>query len=114
VTDIVAPLDETALAAVIHDAMSSKTPIAIRGAGTRLGLGRPAQAARTLTTERLTGVTLLEPAELVVSARAGTPVAEVEQALGQAGQRLAFEPFDHRPLYGGTGAEPTILRPAGW
>ncbi|WP_245479821.1 FAD-binding protein, partial [Hansschlegelia zhihuaiae] len=57
--------------------------------------------------ERLTGVTLLEPAELVVSARAGTPVAEVEAALAAEGQRLAFEPFDHRALYGGAG-EPTI------
>lgn len=107
-TDLIAPSDEAALASAIHDAMSSRTPIAIRGAGTRSGLGRPVQAARTLTTERLTGVTLLEPAELVVSARAGTPVADVEAALAQAGQRLAFEPFDHRPLYGGNGAEPTI------
>lgn len=107
-TELIAPSDEIALVAAVHDAMSSKTPIAIRGGGTRSGLGRPVQAARTLTTERLTGVTLLEPAELVVSARAGTPVAEVEAALSQAGQRLAFEPFDHRPLYGGNGAEPTI------
>ncbi|MFC3694814.1 FAD-binding protein [Chenggangzhangella methanolivorans] len=107
-SDLVAPADEAGIASAIHEAMSSKTPIAIRGAGTRSGLGRPVQAARTVTTEKLTGVTLLEPAELVVSALAGTPVAEVEAALGQAGQRLAFEPFDHRPLYGGNGAEPTI------
>lgn len=106
-TDVVAPFDEAGIIATILDAVSSNSPIAIRGAGSRAGLGRPVQAARTVSTERLTGVTLLEPAELVVSARAGTPVAEVEAALGQRGQRLAFEPFDHRALYG-TAAEPTI------
>jgi glycolate oxidase FAD binding subunit len=107
VTDLVSPADEAEVAAAVHDAMSSRTPIAIRGGGSRAGLGRPVQAARTLSTERLTGVTLLEPAELVVSAKAGTPVVEVEAALASQGQRLAFEPFDHRAFYGGAG-EPTI------
>ncbi|HVI30025.1 FAD-binding protein [Hansschlegelia sp.] len=106
-SDVVSPLDEAGVGAIVLDAIERKAPLAIRGAGTRAGLGRPVQAARALSTERLTGVTLLEPSELVVSARAGTPVAEVEAALAEKGQRLAFEPFDHRPLYG-TSGEPTI------
>ncbi|GLK67228.1 FAD-binding protein [Hansschlegelia plantiphila] len=106
-TDIVAPLDEAGVEATIRAAIADQAPLAIRGSGTRSGLGRPAQAARTLTTERLSGITLLEPSELVVSAKAGTPVAEVEAALAEKGQRLAFEPFDHRALYG-TEGEPTI------
>ncbi len=106
-SDLIAPTDEAGVEAAVHDAMSSKTPIAVRGGGSRAGLGRPTQAARTLTTERLSGVTLLEPAELVASARAGTPVAAFEAELARAGQRLAFEPFDHRALYGST-AEPTV------
>jgi glycolate oxidase FAD binding subunit len=106
-TDLVAPLDEAGIEATIREAAGARTPIAIRGSGTRSGLGRPVQAATTLTTERLTGITLLEPAELVVSAKAGTPVAEVEAALAEHGQRLVFEPLDHRALYGTT-AEPTI------
>lgn len=105
--DVVAPLDETGIEATIREAAAAKTPILIRGGGTRSGLGRPVQAATTLSTERLVGVTLLEPAELVVSAKAGTPVAEVEAELARVGQRLAFEPFDHRPLYD-SGGEPTI------
>jgi glycolate oxidase FAD binding subunit len=105
--DIVAPLDEAGIEATIRAAVAAGEPLAIRGSGTRAGLGRPAQAACTVTTERLTGVTLLEPSELVVSARAGTPVAEVEAALAEKGQRFVFEPFDHRALYGTTG-EPTI------
>lgn len=106
-SNLISPSDERGVADAVHDAMSSRTPITIRGGGSRAGLGRPVQAARTLSTERLTGVTLLEPAELVVSAKAGTPVAAVEAALAEAGQRLAFEPFDHRALYRTT-AEPTI------
>jgi glycolate oxidase FAD binding subunit len=106
-TDVIAPLDEAGIEAAIHDAVAQKAPIVIRGAGTRSGLGRPVQAATTLTTERLTGITLIEPSELVVAARAGTPVAEVEAALAEKGQRLAFEPSDLRALYG-TSGEPTI------
>jgi glycolate oxidase FAD binding subunit len=92
---------------VIAEAAAAREALAVAGGGSRAGLGHPVSAARTLTTLKLAGITLYEPAELVLSARAGTPLAEVEGLLGQNGQRLAFEPMDHRPLYGGSG-EPTI------
>ena len=53
------------------------------------------------------GITRHEPGALTLVARAGTPVSEVEQVLFAAGQRLAFEPMDHRTLLGTEGA-PTI------
>jgi glycolate oxidase FAD binding subunit len=56
-----------------------------------------------LSTARLTGVTLYEPTELVISARAGTPLAEIQSLLAANRQRLAFEPIDHRGIYGVTG-----------
>ncbi|WP_245259752.1 FAD-binding protein [Methylopila sp. 73B] len=105
--ETVSPFDEAGIEATIREAADAKTPILVRGAGSRSGFGRPVQAALTLSTARLTGVTLLEPSELVVSAKAGTPVAEVEAELARVGQRLAFEPLDHRALYGTT-ADPTI------
>jgi glycolate oxidase FAD binding subunit len=58
------------------------------------------QAAHTLDLSRLAGVRLYEPEELVLSARAGTPLAEIEQLLAAKSQQLAFEPIDYGPLFG--------------
>jgi glycolate oxidase FAD binding subunit len=101
------PGDERELAAAIADAGAARSPLAVVGGGTRVGLGRPMQTAATLSTARLTGITLYEPTELVISARSGTPLAEVESLLASNRQRLAFEPPDHRGLYR-TSGEPTI------
>ena len=45
-------------------------------------------------------MTLYEPEELVLSARAGTPLAEIERLLAEHGQEFAFEPMDYGPLLG--------------
>jgi glycolate oxidase FAD binding subunit len=101
------PADEAELAAVVTEAAAKKTPLAVVGGGTRSGLGRPMQTAETLSTASLSGITLYEPSELVLSARAGTPLAEVEAALAARDQRLAFEPIDHKGVFGTLG-KPTI------
>jgi glycolate oxidase FAD binding subunit len=85
----------------------AEAPLEIAGGGTRRALGRPVQAAETLSTRGLTGVTLYEPGALTLVARAGTPLAEIEAALAAENQRLPFEPMDHRALLGSSG-EPTI------
>jgi glycolate oxidase FAD binding subunit len=101
------PTDERELAEAIADAAAKRTPLAIEGGGTRRDIGRPTQTAATLSTAALSGVTLYEPSELVISLRAGTPLAEVEALLARNRQRLAFEPIDHRALLSSTGT-PTI------
>ena len=101
------PRDEAELAACIAQARADRTPLAVTGGGTKAGLGRPSQAARTLCTAALTGVTLYEPSEMVIGARAGTPLAEVEAVLATGGQALTFEPIDYRTLLGTAGA-PTV------
>ena len=75
--------------------------IALEGCGTKAGIGCPFEADLVLSLARLSGVVDYEPTELVLTALAGTPVAEIETLLARHGQRLAFEPMDHGPLLGG-------------
>jgi glycolate oxidase FAD binding subunit len=91
----------------VSSAIAARTPLAIVGGGTRTGLGRPTQTQATLSSVGLTGITLYEPAEMVIGARAGTPLADVQKTLADRGQMLPFEPMDHRALFG-TSGEPTI------
>ncbi|MDF2119092.1 FAD-binding protein [Roseiarcaceae bacterium H3SJ34-1] len=102
-----APTSEAQAADIIRAARTARQTLSLEGGGTRAGFGRPVQTDETLSTRGLTGITLHEPAELVISARAGTPVAELEAALDAKGQMLPFEPMDHRAIYAGSG-EPTV------
>jgi glycolate oxidase FAD binding subunit len=99
------PASEGELAALIKGSQHPR--IRIVGGGTRAGLQMASTGDLTLTTRKLTGITLYEPAEMVIAARAGTPVADVEAALAERGQYLPFEPMDHRALLQSQG-EPTI------
>ncbi|MDO9441253.1 MAG: glycolate oxidase subunit GlcE [Beijerinckiaceae bacterium] len=105
--DIYEPASEQEACDMIRASRDARRSLEIRGGGTRSGLGRPVEAGAVISTRRLAGITLYEPAELVVSARAGTPLAVVEATLAEKGQMLPFEPADYRALYGSRG-EPTI------
>jgi len=99
---VLTPSDERDLAEAIAE---TRTPLRIVGGGTRpVGV---TEAGEVLSTADLTGIGLYEPGALTLVARAGTPLAEVEAALASEGQRLSFEPMDHRALLGTDGA-PTI------
>jgi glycolate oxidase FAD binding subunit len=76
------------------------------GGGSKRAIGRPVDGD-VLDLRALTGIVAYEPAELVLTARAATPLAEVERALASAGQRLAFEPPRLGTLLG-VPAEPTL------
>ena len=80
-------------------------PLRVIGGGTRT-IGRPV-VGEVISIAGLRGLELYEPGSLTIVVRAGTPVAEVEAMLAAQGQRLPFEPMDHRVLLG-TQGEPTI------
>jgi glycolate oxidase FAD binding subunit len=101
---VVTPASEQEVVDIVRDLTS---PVSIVGSGTRAGLGRPIEAADVLSTRALDGIAFYEPAEMMMSVRAGTPVPVVEQALEARGQMLPFEPADHRRLYG-TDGTPTF------
>ena len=89
-------------------AVAEESPLEILGHGSKRGIGRPLQTEHTLDLSKLTGVTLYEPEELVLSAKAGTSLAEIEKLLAENGQQLAFEPMDYGPLLGGEPGRGTI------
>jgi glycolate oxidase FAD binding subunit len=101
------PASEGEACDLVAEAKAARRPLAIEGGGTKAAIGRPAQSEATLSARGLSGITLYEPAELVIGARAGTPLAEIEAVLAAKGQQLTFEPMDHRGLLGSIG-EPTI------
>ncbi|MFZ2123251.1 MAG: glycolate oxidase subunit GlcE [Rhodoferax sp.] len=75
----------------INTAAAQRTPLRIRGGGSKDFYGEAPQG-ELLDTKAYHGILSYEPSELVVTVRAGTPLAELEAALAEKGQCLAFEP----------------------
>jgi glycolate oxidase FAD binding subunit len=101
----IAPADEAGLAEVIREAAERREPLTVEGFGSKAAMLRPVQSARTLSTRNLSGITLHSPRELIISARAGTPLAEIEAALAEQNQQLTAEPPDLSGLLGGASAQ---------
>lgn len=101
------PHTETDAAYVIRNAAAQGTRLALCGGNSRSGFGNPVEGAEAMSSRGLSGIVDYEPAEMVLTAKAGTPVAEIEAALGANRQMMAFEPMDHRGIMG-TSGEPTI------
>jgi glycolate oxidase FAD binding subunit len=83
-------------------AAAEKIALAVEGGGSKRALGRATNTERTLDVGAISGIVAYQPEELVVTARAGTPLAELEAALAERHQCLAFEPGDWSGLLGGT------------
>jgi len=90
----VAPADLCELRDAIGEALAAEEPLELIAGATKRGLGRPLQLPRTLDLSRLVGICDYQPSELVLTARAATPLDEIESALAPAQQMLAFEPPD--------------------
>ena len=107
-TDTLKPRDTKEVEDALCWALDQDKPLEIVGAGSKRAVGRPSQTDMTLDISSITGVTLYEPEELVLSARAGTPIAEIETLVASKNQMLAFEPTDFGPMLGGAAGQGTI------
>jgi glycolate oxidase FAD binding subunit len=107
-TSALKPRDAKEVEAAIQWAAAEGKALEVIGAGSKRGIGRPSQSDTTLDVSGLSGVTLYEPEELVLSAKAGTPLAEITALVATHEQELAFEPIDYGPLLGGGAGGATI------
>jgi glycolate oxidase FAD binding subunit len=102
------PSDERELVAIVQQALASEEPLELLAGGSKRGLGRPLRMPHVLDLVAFAGIRDYEPAELVLTAGAATPLTEVEAALDGARQMLAFEPADWRALLGTSDKTPTL------
>jgi glycolate oxidase FAD binding subunit len=103
VSETLRPENAAQLRDAIAWAVAEEVRLEIVARGTKRGFGRPLQTARTLDVSAFSGIRDYEPAELVMTAAAATPMAEIEAAVAAKNQMLAFEPPDLSALYGTPG-----------
>ena len=87
----------------VRKAVEARTPLAINGGGSKAFYAQP-RSGEPLDLSGHAGIVEYDPGELVVTCRAGTPLAELRQALAEQGQHLPFEPpaFGEKATVGGT------------
>lgn len=107
-SDRLKPRDAEDVEAAVQWALAEGKTFEIVGHGSKRGIGRAAQWDLSLDLSGLSGVTLYEPEELVLSAKAGTPMAEIEALLAASNQELAFEPMDYGPVFGAAPGRGTL------
>ena len=102
------PSDATQVGEVVAWATAEEQPIEVIGGGSKRSIGRPMQVEHVLDVSALSGIREYEAAELVLTAAAATPIAEIEAALDSQRQVMNFEPADWRGLLGTEASQPTI------
>ncbi len=94
------------LVQAIEWAVAGVHPLELIGGGSKRAMGRPMQTETTLDLSGFSGINEYQPEELVMTAGAATPLAEIEAALDENNQMLAFEPADYAALLGGAAGAP--------
>jgi glycolate oxidase FAD binding subunit len=98
--EIFKPDNERQVGEVMQWALTNKAGLDLHGSKAKAGIGNLFKADAGLNLGGLTGVTLYEPEELVMSAKAGTPIRAIEKILAEKNQAFAFEPPDFSSLLG--------------
>ena len=99
-TDSLAPTDADGLADAVRWAVAGEHPLEVVAGGSKRDFGRPVQSAATLSLAAFDGIVDYQPSELVLTAKAATPLATIQAAIEAERQMLAFEPADYAPLLG--------------
>lgn len=102
------PVDEDGVVEAVKTALAARWRLDIRGGGSKALVGAPTPDAVALDVSQLSGVVDYDPAELVLTVRPGTKLSDVEPLLASRGQMLAFEPFDHGPIFGRPAGAATV------
>jgi glycolate oxidase FAD binding subunit len=105
---ILTPASIAELRSLISDAIAGGKKLEIRGGGSKADIGAPGRAATILSMAGFSGIIDYDPAELVLDVQAATPLAEIQAVIAAKDQMLAFEPFDHGPIFGKPAGSATI------
>jgi glycolate oxidase FAD binding subunit len=108
VQTVYTPASEPEVEQLVTEAARTRTAIEVLGNGSKRGIGRPMDTMAAISTSALSGVTLYEPAEMILAAKTGTLLQDIETLLADNRQALAFEPTDLGPLSGGAPGAQTI------
>src|ERR1044072_1455173 len=106
--DTLKPRDAKDVEAAVQCAIAEGKTLEVIGQGSKRGIGRAAQWDLSRDLSDLPGGTLYAPEELILSAKAGTPIAEIEKLLAANNQELAFEPIDYGLVFGAAPGRGTI------
>ncbi|MEZ5873299.1 MAG: glycolate oxidase subunit GlcE [Hyphomicrobiales bacterium] len=103
-----APETEEELSQLVAEAAETRTPLEVMGRGTKREVGPSVGSGAVISTESMVGIPLYEPTELILVAKTGTPMAQIEAQLAESDQELPFEPVDFGPILGYGEGEATI------
>ena len=104
---VLRPSETSEVEGMVAWAAAENRPLEVVGGGSKRALGRPSRAGHVLDLAAISGIVDYDPAELVLTARAATPMAAIKEQLDAQRQMLGFEPPDWRGLLPGNG-EPTL------
>ena len=107
-SDRLQPRDPADVRQIVEWALAGNHRLAIEGRGSKRPMGRSHQGAQLVSMAACNGIIEYQPEELVLTAHAGTRIAEIDALLAQRNQMLAFEPPDMGAILGGVPQDATL------
>ncbi len=102
------PNSQQAVCDIVDWAMSGNKSLLVHGLNSKPSFGHAVAADAAMDMTGLNGITLYEPEELVLTAKAGTPLATIEKLVHASNQQLEFEPPDLSAIFHRNAGKGTI------